>query len=222
MDHVESRQSPAAGGARRGHIVFAAAGATALALAGCASVTVQHQQEELALRPDCCTGFEQMRFDALAPAAARTVELDTTSPVHAFAGGKAYFAAFTLPAAPQRARRLRLKTDVHGGFFGDTVFCPALSFLDGEGQVLQTGVVQMQFMRTSFLGSPIFVASVAPPEGATRVVVHSAPAGTKARFDTYGGGFAYMAGPTVVVAPARPMTQAMACTAIGTLELAVD
>lgn len=222
MNHVNSRQSPAAGGARRGHIVFAAAGATALALAGCASVTVQHQQEELALRHDCCIGFEHMRFDALAPAAARTVELDPTSPVHTFAGGKAYFAAFTLPAAPERARRLRLKTDVHGGFFGDTVFCPALSFLDGDWKVLQTGVVPMQFTRTSFLGSPIFVASVAPPEGATRVVVHSAPAGTKARFDTYGGGFAYMAGPSVVVAPARPMTQAIACTAIGTLELALD
>ncbi|WP_200225336.1 hypothetical protein [Rubrivivax gelatinosus] len=45
-----------------------------------------------------------------------------SSPARAFAGGKAYFAAFTLPPASESGRRVRLKDDLLGGFFGDTVF----------------------------------------------------------------------------------------------------
>ncbi|MBK1611921.1 hypothetical protein CKO44_00355 [Rubrivivax gelatinosus] len=88
--------------------------------------------------------------------------------------------------------------------------------------MLQAGVVDIRFVRPSFLGHPFFVGSVLAPDGAARFVVYGEPAGTRARVDTYSGGIAYTTGTSVVVAPARPMTMTIPCTAIGTFQLALD
>lgn len=75
-------------------------------------------------------------------------------------------------------------------------------------------------MHPSLFSNPVFAPSVVAPDGATRFAVQDAPAGMRARFGTCGGGFAYMAGLSVVVAPARPMTKTIACTATGTPQIA--
>ena len=136
-------------------------------LGGCATRNTAVLRHDMDTRAVCCASFSEMPSIPLGKDVYK-FSLGHGSPLFAFADGKSYFAAFSLP--PEKAPGIVFTSYRQGEFLPDaTLFFPSFVFLDRQHQVLAT--VRDAPMQQG--AGSAFVGRLAIPPDAAFVVVYT-------------------------------------------------
>lgn len=135
------------------------------ALAGCATRNTAVLRHDMSTRDVCCASFGEMPSSPLGTEPHK-FSLGHGSPLFAFAEGKSYFAAFSLP--PEKAPGIVFTSYRQGEFLPDAaLFFPSFVFLDRQHQPIET--VRDAPMQPG--AGAAFVGRLAIPRDAAFVVV---------------------------------------------------
>ncbi len=103
-----------------------------------------------------------------------TVEIDDQSKIFDFPEGRSHFIGVTVPRV-NVGRKLEVRTWHRGNSkFDQQIFCPALTLLDGNKQVINTAELSaMEFTRAGFVDNARFTQVLTLPDSAEYVIVHT-------------------------------------------------
>ena len=172
-------------------------------ISGCASVA--DLTAKLDAKASCCKSPAEFKYEPLQPGVAAPLSLGEESPAYAFASGKSYFHAYSLPQ--QRAvTKLRVRSWATGSTAFETrklsqLYCPQVTFLDATYQTVASNDKVPSWARGDLATGllPSFIAEFEVPSSAVYVVLHTNPAAYGRLATRYTGGGGYMVGSTFVM-----------------------